>query len=466
MTIIEPPASPASVAPPAPLSFAQERFWRRRQGAATPVSSVPLVLRLGGALSEVTLLRALAAIVERHEALRTRFAEAGGAAVQIVGPAVVPAQPLVDLTRLPASLREREVGRTMLQDGGARFDLTSGPLLRLRLFRCAPEEHVLACVFHHIAFDGWSGSIFVSELLALYGALRSGGPSPLPPLRQQVCDHARWQRHPSREPELERQRAFWRTTLGGAVAPDLAALEPRAATGRRSGRAASVPVEIAVDLCAAARTLGAGCGATLFMTLLAAFQIALGRGTGQRDLTLTILYANRARPGVARLIGSFFTSLPLRVHIDGGRGFRSLLAQVREATLAAYDNADVLFEQVLGEAGAGQDDLAAAFRVRFALQAAPATAVNGCGLTLVELPFDSGRIRQDLALLLSPSGNRITGRLRYDTGVLASGAVACLAKDFLRVLKRAVLDPDRPLDDPPPARPVGRGAASGALDPL
>jgi non-ribosomal peptide synthetase component F len=201
------------------------------------------------------------------------------------------------------------------------------------------------------------------------------------------------------------------------------------------------------------------------MTLLAAFQAVLSRATGKRDVTVTSLFANRAQPGAARLIGNFFSFLPLRVQIDGGAGFRGLLEQVRDATLAAYENADVLYEEVLEEAaGATQGDPVSDFRVSFALQSLPAARLaDGCGLAISRLSLDTGLISQDLTFLLSPAGDRLSGRLRYDSGVLDPVLAARLRDGFLQILSHAALDPDRPLDELPAGGfPASRGRRRGS----
>jgi hypothetical protein len=434
---------------PAPLSFAQERFWRwRRQETEGLVCSVLAVFRLAGPLDTLALCRALAVVFERHEALRTTFREIDGRAVQVVHPAAMPALPLLDVEALPPAVREAEALRLARADGCIPFDLEAGPLVRLRLFRCAAEEHLLACVVHHVAFDGWSEAIFITELTAQYGAFRQHAPSPLPPLPVQVQDHARWQRHPAQEGRIEAQRSFWRERLRGAMPLDLAAIQPRVGAARRSGYAGSAPVEISAELSQAVQGLGAGARATPFMTLLAAFQTVLSRVSGQSDVTILSFFAHRAQPGVARLIGNFFTVLPLRVEVDGRKGFRTLLAQVRGATLAAYENADVLYEEILEEGSAAGEDPASAFRIFFTLQSLPAARpADGYGLTVSRVPLDTGRIGQDLTFLLSPAGGSLTGRLRYDTGILDAALVADLRDAFLQILRHAALDPDRPLDD-------------------
>ncbi|MFL5538401.1 MAG: condensation domain-containing protein, partial [Longimicrobiaceae bacterium] len=201
----------------APLSFAQERLWfidRLQPGSAT--YNIPVARRLGGALDEVALERALGEIVRRHEALRTTFAEADGSPVQVIAPFGGFTLRLDDLSGLADADREAEVRRRATEEAMRPFDLTAGPLFRAALLRLGAEDHVLLLSMHHIVSDGWSMGVLSREVSALYAAYREGRESPLPELAVQYADYAAWQREHLRGEMLERQLSYWRERLAGA----------------------------------------------------------------------------------------------------------------------------------------------------------------------------------------------------------------------------------------------------------
>ena len=168
---------------PPPLSFAQERYWAGRHLEARSVAStIPMLMHLAGPLDRACLRQAIAAVVDRHELLRTSFRDSPEGPVQVIHPAVPVALPEVDLERLGAAERMAEVRRFSILDGRSHFDYERPPLFRSTLFRCAAEEHILLFTIHHVASDWWSNSVLLREVSVLYLAFRAGQPSPLPPL--------------------------------------------------------------------------------------------------------------------------------------------------------------------------------------------------------------------------------------------------------------------------------------------
>ena len=219
-----------------PLSFAQQRLWFLDQLEGGPLYNVPVALRMSGELSIAVLAQVFGEVERRHEVLRTVFRGDGGQARQVILPAAGVALPLVDLTALPAALREPAAAEWMAAESRRPFDLARGPLLRVGLFRIDDSEHVLLLVLHHIVSDGWSMGVLVREVTALYMAfLPAGQPSPLPELPVQYADFAAWQQSWLRGDELERELGYWRDRLAGAPPVlDLPADRPRrAAAGRR-----------------------------------------------------------------------------------------------------------------------------------------------------------------------------------------------------------------------------------------
>jgi FkbH-like protein len=427
---------------PPPLSIAQSHFWLGRQLEARSVAStIPVLLRFEGELDVPCLRRALREIVDRHEVLRTTFREDAAGAVQVIHPAMPVDLPVVDLEGVPP---DGEIGRWSTLDGRTHFDFERGPLFRLTLFRRAEREQILLFTVHHIAYDGWSDSILLGELVALYDAFRRGRPSPLPPLATQYQDFARWQRRTVAGEALESQVAFWRRHLHGARPLDFAGdgprpLHPTFAAGLE-GFMVPAELERRLEAFAAERR------ATLFMTLLAAFKALLHRETGETDIVVTCLFANRTQVEIENLIGNFFTGLPLRTRLDGAATFRELLERVRETTLAAHEHPDFLPQRVL--------EGRAPFRILFQLAKLPAAERSLPGLKVARQPFDTGKIRQDLTLFLTQS-DRLAGRFKYNRDVFAPERAAGIRAGFLRILAGIVADPDARVADRVPES-IGR----------
>ncbi|HEV3052479.1 MAG TPA: amino acid adenylation domain-containing protein, partial [Longimicrobium sp.] len=279
-----PPVVPTERTGPLPLSFAQERLWfidRLEPGSAA--YNIPVARRLGGALDEAALERALGEIVRRHESLRTVFAEADGSPVQVIAPFGGFSLPVEDLSGLSEADREAAVRRRAGEEARRPFDLSAGPLFRAALLRLSEEDHVLLLSMHHIVSDGWSMGVLFRELSALYEAYREGGESPLPEVGMQYADHAVWQRDHLRDGALEGKLAYWRERLAGA--PELLELptdHPRPPV--QTHRGASVPVEFSPELLERLQALGRSEGTTLFMTLLGAFQVLLSKYSGSEDV--------------------------------------------------------------------------------------------------------------------------------------------------------------------------------------
>ena len=335
-----------------PASFGQERLWfLDRLGAGGAAYNLPSVLRLRGepAVPAVpALAAALAELVRRHESLRTTFAAAGDEVMQVIAPAGPVPLPVVGLAALPAGARAAARRRLAAACARRPFDLERGPLLRATLLRLAAGEHILVLVLHHIVSDGWSQGVLLGELAALYSAFAAGNQPALPGLPIQYADFAAWQRGWLRGETLEAQLAFWRRQLAGAPAlleMPLDRPRPAVQSFRGAQRAAELPPALSGEL----RALGRRQGATLFMTLLAAFSTLLGRCAGSEDVLVGTPIANRNRVETEGLIGFFVNTLVLRIGLAGDPTGSELLARVREATLAAYAHQDVPFEKLVEE---------------------------------------------------------------------------------------------------------------------
>ena len=330
-----------------PQSLAQNRLWITWQ--LDPHSSaytIPGALHLRGELDEDALRHSFQQLIQRHEALRTRFYERDGQAFQRVEASADFELPLIDLSDL--SHAEREARAQQVREDQARnpFDLEKGPLLRVTLVRLDDEEHQLLVTLHHIIADGWSLNILIDEFSRLYAAAAQGQPLELPPLALQYADYGSWQRQWLADGEGQRQLAYWKAQLGDEhPALNLATDHPRAAQHRHS--ASRHRQRLDARLSVAIRQTAQAHDSTPFMLLLATFQTLLYRYSGQRDIRIGVPNANRPRQETQGLIGFFINTLVLRAELDGRLPFNQLLAATRETTLAAQANQDLPFEQLL-----------------------------------------------------------------------------------------------------------------------
>ncbi|HVG44169.1 MAG TPA: condensation domain-containing protein, partial [Longimicrobium sp.] len=432
-----PPVVPTERTAPPPLSFAQERLWfidRLEPGSA--VYNVSAAWRLGGALDEAALERSLSEIVRRHEALRTTFAEVDGSPVQVIAPFGGFALPVEDLSGLGEADREAAVSRRAGEEARRPFDLAAGPLFRPVLLRLGAEDHLLLLSMHHVVSDGWSMGVLQRELDALYAAYREGRESPLPELPVQYADYAVWQREQLAGEVLDRQLAYWRERLAGA--PELLELptdRPRPAV--QTYRGATVPMALSPELLERLQALGRSEGATLYMTLLGAFQVLLSKYAGSEDVVVGSPIAGRTRGEVEELIGFFVNTLVLRTDLSGDPSFREVLRQVREATLGAYAHQEVPFEKLVAELQPERSmSHSPLFQVMFALQNVEGQ-LNVSGV-------DTGHVsaRFDLSLTLAATPQGLQGGLIYSTDLFERGTAERMLGHLARVLEQAAADAD------------------------
>ncbi|MBV9624350.1 MAG: amino acid adenylation domain-containing protein, partial [Acidobacteria bacterium] len=311
-----------------PLSFAQQRLWFLNQlEPNNPLYNVPIAIGITGQLDFAALVRALNEIVRRHEVLRTTFELRDNQPRQVIAPELALDVPISDLSGVAPEAQQAEVRRLAIEGAKEIFNLERGPLFRASLLRLAGEEHVLLLNMHHIVSDGWSLWQFIRELGPLYGAFIEGRPSPLPELPIQYADYAVWQRQSMAGEALERHLAYWTKQLEGAPRVlELPADRMRPAV--ESYRGATLTRKFPLELLERLRALSRDEGATLFMTLLAAYQILLERYTGQEDVVVGSPIANRTRAEIEELIGFFVNAIVLRTDLSGNPSFRKLLSRV------------------------------------------------------------------------------------------------------------------------------------------
>ena len=433
---------------PLPLSLAQERLWfLDRMQPGNPALNMGSALRLRGRLDTRALERALNEIVRRHEALRTSFREVDGSPVQWIAPSLWIPLPLIDLVSLPESAREPAAGRITQVSLAASFDLAAGSLVRTSLLRLAPDLHLFLLDVHHIVSDGWSAGVMNRELIALYGAFAAGEPSPLPPLPIQYGDFARWQRQWLRGETLETQLAYWRGKLGGILAPlDLPTDRPRPPfqTFRGGSLRLSIPEPAASGL----RRLSQEARASLFMTLLAAFQALLSRLSGQDDIVVGSPVAGRHRAETEPLIGFFLNNLALRTDLAGTPTFRELLLQVRETTLGAFAHQDIPFEALLVELKPERDlSRTPIFQVFFNMLNLPPERGRLPALEIEAGPGAEPESKFDLTLYATELEEEIFLLLVYNADLFAAPRMEELLRQYRDVLAAVAGEPGLRVDD-------------------
>ncbi|HEX2201844.1 MAG TPA: non-ribosomal peptide synthase/polyketide synthase [Longimicrobium sp.] len=443
-----PPVVPVGREGALPLSFAQERLWFLGQMEAESASyNLPAALRLTGALDAAALERALGEVVRRHEALRTTFRAADGAAVQVIAPFDGFVLPVEDLSELDDAAREAAVRGRISEEAARAFDLSAGPLFDARLLRLGGEEHVLVVAMHHIVSDGWSLGVLFRELAALYAAFVAGDESPLPELPVQYADYAVWQREQLRGEALERQTAYWKARLAGA--PSLLELptdHPRPAVQRFRG--AHEPVALPAELLERLQALARSEGATLYMVVLAAFQVLLGRYAGSEDVVVGSPIAGRTRGEVEGLIGFFVNTLVLRADLGGDPSFRDALRRVRAATLGAYEHQEVPFEKLVAEVAPERSlSHSPLFQVAFILDDMERGDDGFAGLRAEPVEIGVETSKFDLTLALAPRPEGLVGEVEYSTDLFERATVRRMMGHLARVLDQVSSDPEKRLSE-------------------
>ena len=429
-----------------PLSFAQQRLWFLNQlEPNNPLYNVPIAIGITGQLNFEALVRALNEIVRRHEVLRTTFELRDSQPRQVIAPELELQVPISDLTALSPEAQQAEVRRLAIEGAKEIFNLERGPLFRASLLRLATEEHVLLVNMHHIVSDGWSLWQFIRELGPLYGAFTEGKPSPLAELPIQYADYAVWQREWMSGELLERHLAYWTKQLEGA--PRVLELPAdRVRPPVESYRGATLTRKFPLELLERLRALSRDEGATLFMTLLAAYQVLLERYTGQEDVVVGSPIANRTHAEIEELIGFFVNAIVLRTDLSGNPSFRQLLGRARSVALDAYAHQDLPFEKLV-EALQPERDLSRSplFQVWFALQNAPRAEFKLPGLDLRSLEVHNGTSKFDLGLFVVEKPDGLSCMVEYSTDLFDAATIERLLGHFRTLLEAIAADPDQPI---------------------
>ena len=432
-----------------PLSFAQERLWFLAQlHPHSPLDSISAAVQVQGALNVSALRRALEAIVIRHQSLRATFVAMDGRPHQIIAESQTVELPVIDLQGLPQSERANRAKRLATEEATRPFDLVRGPLWRFRLYRLREAEHVLLASMHQIVSDDWSMRVLLRELAALYTALSCGQPSPLPELPIQYSDFAIWQREWLQGEVLEQQLSYWKQQLSGSL-PVLELPTDRPRPLIQSYRAAREHLLLSQTVTSALIELSHREGASLFMTLLSAFQTLLHRHTGQDDIVVGTPIAGRHRAETEGLIGFLTNTLLMRTDFSGNPTFREVSRRVREVTRGAHAHADLPFEKEVEELQPERSlSHSPLFQVTFQFRT-PETHLASSGLTIDSFDIDTGVLSVDLALEVAETLQGLSCRVAYNTDLFESATIARMLAHFQTLLEGILADLDRPVSELP-----------------
>ena len=432
-----------------PLSFSQEGLWFLAE--LEPGSSLytcPVAFRLRGQLDLRVLERCLNEIVRRHETLRTNFRANGGQPVQVISPRFNIELTITDLSDLPDAEREAEAQRRSIEASQRPFNLAQGPLVEANIFRLSEQDHIFLYTTHHIVSDGWSMGIFSRELSVLYQTFSNNQQSPLPDIPVQYADFAVWQRNWLQGEVLERQLSYWKTKLDGAPTVQLPADRARPPVPSYRGRKQSLVLDKEVG--DALKALSRQENVTLFMTLLAAFQLLLHRYTAQEEIVVGSPIAGRTRPELEDLIGFFVNSLVLRNDFSGNPSFKELLARVRQVCLDAYAHQDVPFEKLVEtlrpERSLGQSPL---FQIMFVLENTPKEALKFGDVAVTSLDLDTELAKYDLTVSMREETEGLRAVFNYSADLFDGATITRMLGHFQTLLQGIVENPDQRISDLP-----------------
>jgi len=443
-----PPLNPVSPEQPIPLSFAQERLWFLHQLEPTAATyTMPAAVRLTGWLDIQALEQSFNEIVRRHHVLRTNFRVVDGQPVQVIAPTLTLNIPVVDLQGLSATEREAQVQQQATEEAQFPFDLAQGALLRIKLLKLSPSDHILLFTIHHIVCDAWSFGVLIREFTQLYDSVvRQDSSFLLPELPIQYADFANWQRQWLQGEVLDAQLSYWQRQLAGIPATLTLPIQ-RPSPAIPTFRSASHSFHLSTTTREQLQTLSRQEEVTLFMTLLAAFQTLLYRYSHQKDIVVGTDVANRNRQDIEPLIGFFVNLLVLRTDLSGNPSFRELLEQVRDVALAAYEHQDLPFAKLVEvlrpERNSSHTPL---FQVLFVLQNAPLPDLTLSGLTVTPVEINTEIARFDLALFMEQTETGLVGRFKYNTDRFEATGITEFCHHFETLIRSILKNPDTRID--------------------
>jgi thioesterase domain-containing protein len=437
------PLVPRPPAAQALLSPDLEQLWLHdRLAGGAPINNESFTIHKRGPLDPAALERCFNEIARRHEIWRSAFPMSDGTIVQRIDSNVRIPLPLSDLSHLPVEQREAEAVRIATEDARQPFDLEVAPLFRVRLVLWAEDYHRIYLTAHRLVFDCASiDHVLMGDLAALYSAYSSGQPSPLPELAFQYSDYAAWKQRQSSSGSHAAQMEYWRGTLSGDLQPlELPSNRPHPAepTWRSGMESFSMPAQL-ID---ALKNFGTAEGVTLYMTLLAAFQVLLHRYSGQDEIILGGKTNTRTRPEFDPLLGSFVNTIVLRSHIDAELSFRQFLGRVKGTVLGALAHSEIPFDDIVRDLAPKRDSKRhPLFQVLFSMRAPYPDLPDGWDITDMEVHSGASCFDLFVEFLEHPRG--LAGRFVYSTDLFDRATIRRMLEDFEGLLQELASNPDQ-----------------------
>lgn len=441
-----------------PLSYGQRAMWFQHQMAPQSIYNLLYAVRIRSRVDAAILKQAFQKLIERHPTLRTTFHAVKGEPVQKVHDAVDVAFHHVDAS----TWSEEELRQRLADETRTQFDLENGPLFRVHLFSKAEDEHILLETIHHIVADLWSQAIIANEIGILYSALIRNDKPELPPIEIQYSDYVRWHSEMLEGTEGEKLWEYWKEKLSGELPVlNLPTDRPRPAVQTFNG--ASKTVEFHTELTQKLKQISEQYGATLYMTLLAAFNVMLHRYTGQDDLIVGTPTTGRSRNELAPLVGYFVNPLPIRVDLSGNPKFTDFLSQIRATVVGAIDHQNyplgLLVEKLHPQRDTSRTPL---FQVMFVFQRAHllfeeglssfAISTEAAQMNLGGLPLEAYELTEwlspfDFTLMMAESKNKLAASLTYNTDLFDAETIDRMLVHFQTLLNSIADNPDQRIAD-------------------
>ncbi len=427
-----------------PASFQQRRLWFLHE--LEPTSSaynICSIFRLDGSLQIEALQQAFRQLQQRHESLRTTFTAIDGEPWQQIHPNILADLIFEDWSDIAEAEIEKQISAVASSETQYSFNLEKGPLIRTKLLRLTPEQYVLALTLHHIIADGWSLGVIVEELASLYHLAIKGDVTALGELNIQYADYAVWQQEKINNLVLDEQLAYWEKQLKNLPVLQFPTDFPRLRL--QSFKGDLVSFSIPVSLTRTIRNFSHQEDATLFMTLMAAFGVLLGRYCGQEDIPVGTSIANRPGIDAEKLIGFFVNMLVIRADLSGEPSFRTLLKKVKETILESFEHSEVPFEALVDRLDVERNtSINPLFQIAFTLLNAPKPHFQAGNLTVTPIKSQDAA-RFDLELFISESENNLSGVFSYNTDLFTRETVEQIARHFCNLLENLVTQPDVPI---------------------
>lgn len=432
-----------------PASIQQQRIWfldQLKQGDTS--YNLSRALRVTGDFDVDRWRAAIGQVVARHEGLRTTFTQVDGAPMQVVHERLDPEFIVVDAPELAGPEGMRDLESVAVEEFGRPFDLTAGPLLRMKVLRLSDTENVMLITIHHITADLWSTAIFISELVECYRAIGEGVEPQLEKPRIHYVDYSEWQAGKLEDGAFDKDLGYWREALEGLPAAlELPTDRPRPAVQTTAG--GSVGFELPEPTMDALREMVRDQGVTPFMAVLAAFASILHRYSGADDLVVGVPTANRDRAELAQSIGYFVNMLPMRLRFADNPSYADLLRQARTVALGAFGHQDLPFERLVETLAPVRDaSRTPVFQVSFIYQNIPMQDLAASGVTFETIEIGSRTARFDLELQVF-DGSSLTGAFEYNSDLFDAETIEHLSRQLGNLIEGVIANPERPVSEIP-----------------